>query len=406
MPKVLILLLLLPCFWGSTLAQLRIKTNDIEINYQGDHIRYDFTAGNLFNDTTALQINHDAQFELKDHAVKISERPQCFWLIIPLNSIAKYGNFDLMHISNPHINFLRCWIVRNDSILKAFQLTGDNTAFNTRPIVTSGYVFPIQAQQYPGASLIIASDKRYTKLELPIDFCATPLFLQQQATQKLLNGIFLGLCIFLLAFNTYFLFAIRERLFLWYSIYLLTIIIYASSDQGLLFQYLYPNIAGINDVIRPSVLAFGAIPLLFFFNDLLQVSKNYPRLFKYNKRFLLGYLILFVVAVSTSATGNYLLQGFWVKVNRIIGPLWLVAILIESIYCFVKKIRFAIFAVLSFSSLFIFMSIYSLQQNESIPHNWFTASANYWGIVAEIMVVAFSLAWRYKLYKEDSGTLV
>ncbi|MFM2360793.1 MAG: hypothetical protein RLY16_2786, partial [Bacteroidota bacterium] len=232
-----------------------------------------------------------------------------------------------------------------------------------------------------------------------------PLFLEQQATKKLLNGIFLGLCIFLLAFNTYFLVAIRERLFLWYSIYLLTIIIYANSDQGLLFQFIYPNHAGVNDVIRPSVLAFGAIPLLFFFNDLLQVSKNFPILFKYNKRFLIGYLILFVIAVSTSAGGSYILQGFWVKVNRVIGPLWLVVILIESIYCFIKRIRFAIFAVLSFSCLFIFITIYSLQQSETITHNWFTANANYWGIVAEIMVVAFSLAWRYKLYKEDADRL-
>ena len=138
----------------------------------------------------------------------------------------------------------------------------------------------------------------------------------------------------------------------------------------------------------------------------MSIPTLFPKLYRFNKGVLLVWLIIFIAAVTTSANNNYWLQGFWIQVNRIIGPLLLLIVLTEAFYCLYKKIRFAVFAVLSFSGLTIFLTIFSLQQAEIIDSNFFTANANYLGLLFEILVITFSLAWRYKLYKNDSERLL
>jgi signal transduction histidine kinase len=92
--------------------------------------------------------------------------------------------------------------------------------------------------------------------------------------------------------------------------------------------------------------------------------------------------------------------------NRIVAPLLLITILAQAIYCYLKQIQFAIFAVTSFTVLVIFFSIYSFHQNGLIVSNSFTSHSHYWGLAIEASIIAFSLAWRYKTYKEEAERLL
>ena len=387
-------------------AQLHIKYNGKEINYKGDEIEYAFIQNNNFTDSALLNIKKSEWKDLVNNKIVVSNIPSCVWLKIPINNILKYGSFNFVDINNPHINNLRCWIVKNDTIIKSFSLTGDNQTFNTRPLTTSTFVFPVAGDIYKNCSFIIATDKRFTKLDLPIFFNSENYYIQQAETKKLVIGMFLGIGFFLLLFNFYLLISIKQKLYLWYSLYLLLVIGYVCTDMGLLFKYVYSNAPYINDIIRPSTFALSFVPLLLFFNQLLSIPILQPKLYTFNKRLLLFYFSLFVVAVATAAFGNYKIQQIWLYINRIITPLVLIIILAEAIYCFIKKIRFAFFAVLSFFSLVLFFSIYSFHQNGLIVQNNFTGFSQYFGLAFEAFIIAFSLAWRYKLYKEDSERLL
>ena len=387
-------------------AQLQIRHNGKEIKYIGDEIEYAFTQNNNFNDTALLNIKKSEWKNLVNNKIIVSNIPNCVWLKIPINNILKYGSFNFVDINNPHINYLRCWIVDKDSIIQSFRLTGDNQTFNTRPLTTSTFVFPVLADNYKNCSFIIATDKRYTKLDLPIFFSSENYYIQRAETKKLVIGIFLGLGFFLLLFNFYLLVSIKQKLYLWYSLYLLLVIGYVCTDMGLLFKYVYPNAPYINDIIRPSTFALSFIPLLLFFNQLLSIPILQPKLYTFNKGLLLFYFSLFIIAIASAAFGSYKLQQTWLYINRIITPLVLIIVLAEAIYCFIKKIRFAFFAVLSFFSLVLFFSIYSFHQNGLIVQNNFTGFSHYLGLAFEAFIIAFSLAWRYKLYKEDSERLL
>jgi len=387
-------------------AQLQLAFNGKPIQLEKAGIQYAIIQQPDFTDSMLHSIVDTQWHPLLHTKVPISFSPYTFWLRIPLHNISQNGHFDFVHINSPHINRIKCWITNNDSITTNFTLTGDNLPFSTRRFPASAFLFPVNSKQAQQTWFIIAVDKRYTKIDLPIDFCSTAHYVQEEQNTHIIAGLFLGLGLFLLIFNVYLFISIRQGLYLWYSLYLFIIMLYIGTNLGFLFQYIYPNHPEVNDIIRPAILATSAFPLLLFFNSLLSIPSLFPKLYHFNKGVLLVWFIIFIAAITTSTNNNYLLQGFWIQVNRIIGPLLLLVVLTEAFYCLYKKIRFAVFAVLSFSGLTIFITIFSLQQAEIIDSNFFTANANYLGLLFETLVITFSLAWRYKLYKNDSERLL
>ncbi|SHF85514.1 7TM diverse intracellular signaling domain-containing protein [Pedobacter caeni] len=406
MLRNLLIYVLLLFMAPAAMAQLEITSDGRQIDYRGAEIQYAFSSSNDFSDSALFKMKKGDWKTLLTGKIPISNSPHCVWLKIPVRSVLTYGDFNFIDINNPHINFLRCWIIRKDSLIKAFPRSGDNVPFSNRPLPTASFIYHINGSDYLDCDFVIATDKRYTKLDLPVNFYTETYYLRSSQSKNLLFGLFLGITLFLFVFNFYLFISIRQNLYLWYSIYILMIAFYLGTSMGHMFMYFYPDYPFLNDIIRPAVFALSFIPQVNFFNNLMNLQEKMPLMYRFNKRLLVVFAVLFVLAVATSASGNYKIQGYWVYANRIIYPLVLMVILAESIYCFKKGIRYAGYSVISLLIIFASTLIYVLQQNEILPRNGFTSSAVYWGLFFEGMVMAFALAWRFKSYKEDSERLL
>ncbi len=385
-------------------AQLHITFNGKEIDYTTAAIEYAFTPESDLSQSPLTTIDKWQNLTLSK--IPISNISNSVWLKIPVNSLLQYGHFNYININNPHINYLQCWIIKKDIIVQNFGHSGDNMPYASRPMPTSTFVYKADGINFKDCYIIIAADKRYTKLDLPINFCTETFFIKQSFTHNLLSGLVLGAGIFIFLFNLLLFISIRQNLYLWYFLYALIIVFYLAIDMGLLFKYLYPNLPGLNDLIRPASFALCIVPMLNFFNSLLDIKKNLPWLYRFNKILAICFLVLLAIAIASSSSGNYKVQGLWVYVNRIISPLLLFTFLLEAFYCLTKRIRFALFSVISFTGFTILVTIFVLQQGLLIAHTDFTSTAHYWGLFFEAVVMAFAMAWRFKFYKEDSERLL
>jgi len=387
-------------------GQLQIMSNGRQIDYTGTRIQYALTPSNDFSDSAFLKLQKTSWKELTTGKIPISHVPNCVWLKIPVNSLLRYSDFNFIDINNPHVNLLQCRIVKNGKIIKTFKLSGDNVAFSTRPLPTASFVYHVNGQDYKDCDFVIATDKRYTKLDLPVEFYTETYYLGQSGLTNLLFGLFIGITIFLVIFNFYLFISIRHNLYLWYSLYLLMIAVYLGTSMGQLFKYFYPDYPFVNDIIRPAIFALSFVPQVNFFNNLMGLARKMPRVYRFNIWLLRSFVVLFIIAVASSASGNYQIQGYWVYTNRIIYPLLLIIVLCEAVYCFRNRIRYAGYAVVSFIVIVIAMVIYVLQQNEILVRNNFTSTAVYWGLFFEGMIMAYALALRFKSYKDDSERLL
>lgn len=396
-------LLYFSCF--GVRAQVQIIAEGNEIDYSKAGIQYALIKGNDFSNATLFSLQQQWK-DLKTGRISISNGPNSIWLKIPVNSLLRYSNFDFVDINNPHLNFLQCWIVQHNRIIKTFKRSGDNLPFSTRPLSTTSFIYHIDAEVYKDCDFIIAADKKYTKLDLPVNFYTQASFIEQSQFKNLFTGLFMGIIIFLLVFNLYLFISVKHRLYLWYSAYIFMILFYVGTDMGLMFKYFYPNCPYLNDVIRPAIIAFSMVPQLNFFNDLLRLPKKMPRIYRFNKWVLAIYIAVLILAVVSSGSGNYKVHGFWVHANMVVFPSILFIMLAEAVYCLRKGLHYAGYIIISIAGMVFFMTIYLLEQNEAIAKNDFTGMAVYWALFFEAMIMSFMLAWRFKSYKEHAERLV
>jgi signal transduction histidine kinase len=386
-------------------AQLQVQYNGIDIKKSISQLSYTMVSSVDMTEANINLLDVSKWILVKDANPKLNRLSQTLVLKIPINPILLNGNFDYVSIDNPHVNFLRCWIIKNGNILKSFNKTGDNLPFSSRTIPVTNFVFPIKGAEYEGADLIILADKRFTNLSMPISFQTKESYANSIQIQNLIWGTVFGIFIFIFLLNLFLATLLKLKLFLWYATFEASMIVYLLADSGLTYQLLYPTIPTLNDLVRPFSLAFGIVPLILFFNALMDLKNKLPKLLDLNKLILLCYIPLFVIAVISTSTGDFAIQGLWLQVNKILGPFLLLILLLESAYCFYRKIRYSLFALISYLGTTAFIITYSLHQNELIPDNFFNSKSNYWALFWELIVMTIALTYRYKYFQTKTERL-
>ncbi len=385
-------------------SQVQLQRNGQKVEISRAGIQY------LFTDTMPYTTEAAEDLLTKDwlpfsEAVRISYQPNILLLKIPLPMIADTGSYDLLAVENPHLNKLKIWTIRKGKFINSYPLTGDHYRFSSRTLPATHFVFPLIKPGTQADTLLLAVDKRSSKMDIPLHFYQEKYFYASQSKSYLVKGLICGLLLLLIFFNCLLFLSSTEAVYVWYGLYLLAILIYFTADSGLLFQFVYPSQPQINDLARPFAFASSLFPMLLFFNSLLNIREHAPRLYQINKGILFLYLCIFLIALFSSISGDHLHHGLWLRVNAVVSPVILLVVLLESAILVRKGVRFAWFAFLSFLIFTLAITIYALGQNKLLPETRVVLNAQYLGIFVDCCIVAWSLAWRYYSFRNDARRL-
>ena len=391
--------------WQSASAQLRLYLEGIQQDPATSGVCYQFVDHDVFSDQMLWRVRRGPWQPLESSSTSLSDPFRTCWIKLPVPAPAVVGQERLLYIDNPHLNLLKVWILSADGSARGFPLTGDNLPFDTRLTPESGFVYPLPLVTRPGDTIIIAADKRASKLELPVHISTRDHHIRRQQRRMLGYGVFFGFMILLLMMNAWLYTTTRARVYLWYGVYLLTILGYLASDAGVLYQYLFPNRPGWNDMLRPFLFGTSLFPLLLFFNELLEIRNAFPGIHRFNRWLLTLYLALYALALLMSSSGGLIVQSWWLKAAAVLVPVFYLIILGETLYCVSRRIRFAFFMLFSFGSYSILVSIFLLAQRDMIVQNTFTLKAHYIALLLDAGVVASSLFWRFRHLSAEAGRL-
>jgi signal transduction histidine kinase len=385
-------------------AQFRLDLNRVPTAPLAIDLRYSRDTGYSLTDET-LQSIQPAEWKRFDHLRRMLARGARIWISVSMDSLKKYQADRFMMIRNPHIDFLCWWIVKEDSILFSIPPTGDHFHFGSRPVDVEDFVFPLPEQIPDGARLIFVADKRSSELEIPLHFYNDRTIFSGVQNRAFLFGLLIGFYILLIIFNLLLSVYLKEAVYGWYAVYLSVVLIYFLSDAGSFFRYVNPAFPEMNDIFRPSIFAAGILPLYFFFSHLLRMPEVAPRLNRFNNYLFGGYFGLLVIAVVHTSFSGTDVRFAWLQIHRVISPLVLLTLMLESVYGLIKGYRFSIFAVLGNSSLALSFIVFSFYLNGLLPDILVTHYANYIGMFLDACIMAFSLVWRYKTYQKDAADL-
>lgn len=270
-------------------------------------------------------------------------------------------------------------------------LLGDNLKFDERrlhhknfeiPISNSGhqidtYYIKMKSSQIADAIIVLRS----------VDF-----FISYALYEYLLFGMFYGMILVFSLYNLIMFISMRQKQYLYYVLYILSVGFYEMSTDGIAYQYLWPNQAAWNQIAYAFALCAVSVFALLFTRQLLHVDVKAPKL----NRLIVGVIALRLLFFFYCLFFNQ--QFFSFKFLEFI-PLSLA--FFTGIYVYWSGYQAARFFVLGYSVLFLGFSLKFLIMLGYGTLN-FGALSYYslsFSFVAEMVFFSFAIADQLRILK-------
>ncbi|GAB1463752.1 sensor histidine kinase [Pedobacter sp.] len=365
----------------------------------------------LFEDTSATltakevkSIYHQQQFKkLSEATFNPGYTESIFWLGIspknwPLNQEW------LLAIDNPHINLLEYYWA-NDEGTQLLYKTGDFLPFKQRPFPEyTSYVFPLRKTD---GIYLLKVDKRKESLQLPMRIVSYQELAATAMNGNLINGLLSGTIITLIFFSAVLWLSTHKKLYLYYSLYIASLLLWIWANKGLGFEYLWPNSSFLPSRARPTTLLLNIIFSIQFLQLFIGQTKN--SFFYYPAKFLQALCMVALVVVLWPIDYEKSLITFknvqiYIIVIATLQVIVILGSVIEKIIQGVKEAKFYLAAilVLALSGLAEQLYIYG-----SIILNYYVAQyALLGGLAIEAAILIYGLAQKFNRYRKERESLL
>ncbi|HJW15881.1 MAG TPA: 7TM diverse intracellular signaling domain-containing protein [Flavisolibacter sp.] len=336
--------------------------------------------------------------------LNLSYKNEQVWLRLDLSNLPVSDSVVYLEINNPHINYLGAWILKDSNLVMEYPMTGDHLPFRTRNMNHAQFVYKINLKEKP-LQLLLLVDKRNEQLHLPLNFFTDDEFMIYNRQNNMLQGLLVGISVFILLFTLFLYFNMRDRLYVYYTLYVLMVAGYIFTDFGLSFMFLYPDHPGIADYIRPFTISLAPIFYILFARALLEVNKHFPRIYQFTNGFTWFYLLSFVLAF-TVIPNTGMIRIFWLVFMQVLMVLSIIPVFVFAALGYRKKIRYA--GYIFFASLLFTISsqVYMQYITGNLPDTLITRNAVNLGFSVEICLLALALSLRFKNYKLHAEELL
>lgn len=266
---------------------------------------------------------------------------------------------------------------------------GFNVAFNSREVNhknVSFRVYPV----YKDSSYCYVRFKSSRHNVLKPVIRSYDKVLNYGLNEYILLGVFLGLLVLMIFHNLLYYVLLRKNNYLYYVLYAFTVFLYLMSENGLGFQYLWPNHSEWNSSIDITMLFLSTLMMLLFTNSFLELQSKRKELYKWLKG-------AFVLRIVIFAFELFITSDLWVIVDVVFVQIMLTIGLITL----QKGFKSSRWFVLAFACLDIAFLISFFEHVGVVGSNVFTVYSLYLGIIFQFIFLSISIAESVKeAYKE------
>ncbi|MFN3405044.1 MAG: 7TM diverse intracellular signaling domain-containing protein [Cytophagaceae bacterium] len=206
-------------------------------------------------------------------------------------------------------------------------------------------------------------------------------------------GLYYGILLIMAVYNILVYFSVREKVYLYYVLYVLCGILTTLTDDGLGYQFVWSGFPTWNSIIgveiAPSLLLLSFV---LYSVNFLDLNLKYPKLKKIIYQVTAGYFVFYLLKLTV------LPSVFHLKIFYLIPFLTVFSI---AIYCFRHGYRPARYFIAGYTFILISLVIIQLRSNGSIEGNLFTVYSFNYGLVLEVVIFSFALAERIKYIKKE-----
>ncbi|MEO5948315.1 MAG: 7TM diverse intracellular signaling domain-containing protein [Chitinophagaceae bacterium] len=325
-----------------------------------------------------------------------------FWLAYT-NEYNRPADSLLLFIGHHHINIINFFFATDSSIRQQW-LTGDYFPFRQRPVNATGFYFPITKEGIYLARI----DKSNESLQLSFRLISRIEALTAEAKTKTIMSLFTGMIALLVIFGIYLFLISRDKLYIWYILYISAGWLWVLANAGYGFEYLWPNQPWFASKARP---VFAIAPLIFsmlFLKHYIGGIKNKKllRFITVMNIVLLGCIVSILLFNENGYQSKWWLYiQYFVPLNSLV---YAVVILVILTIASIKGNRLAMFYL---AAVIVLLITAILQTSFSLGgFNRFSNFLSHYGLAfgytLEAIILTAGLVYRFNQYRLNEEKLL
>ena len=231
-------------------------------------------------------------------------------------------------------------------------------------------------------------------LQFPIQYSSASSFQNILSSEYLCLGLYYGLLVAIAIYNFFLFVSSRERVFVLYSVYVMTFCLFQMSMNGLAQQYLWP---------APSWWSLNSVSVEIpvFLLCMVAFAKSYLGKARIPRVFLLSMNALQIVLLCILVSSFYLPYKVVNQINADMCFITVSLLMVTGAFGVMAKSPAAKYYTLAWSLFLVGLGLFSLRNLGAIPSNFFTTYAIQFGSATEVMLLSIGLGARLRVLRDE-----
>ena len=291
----------------------------------------------------------------------------------------------LLEVNYPPLDRISLYFFDSQGTLREIE-SGDTLPFHSRPIVHTGYVFPLDINMGETRRFLLKVNSQGS-LRVPMTLWEPDYFHEQTRSMMLLHGIYFGIVALMFVYNLILYLFIRDQTYLYYIVYIAALTFFQSNYTGFAFQYLWPGQPQLNNPIIIYSIWMVQIFAVQFSRRVLDSATTQPRLDKVVRR--LGSTAIGMMLLTPILSYHLTLYAGLVGALINVGVILTAATINAA-----RGMRTAQLFLIAWSAFLLGAVILGGVTLGVLPANVFTSNALIIGSAIEVTLLSLSLADR------------
>ncbi|WEK20802.1 MAG: sensor histidine kinase [Candidatus Pedobacter colombiensis] len=333
--------------------------------------------------------------------LNLGNTKSAFW--IRIDYISSSSNRDYLILDVPNIDYIDLYINTDSGMMH--RVSGAIHPWREGVIITNNYIFVLPAQNHMPTTLWLRL-KTNNILIAPIKIANSENFVPGKSIKNNLEVIYIGVLLTLFLFNIFLYFSLKDSTYLYYSLYVLSLTIYA-----VLYLRGYSYLLG-NDVrillnrYPHGFLGISIIASILFSKKFL----NLKSLFKPSVRVCDFLIVCCIVMICVSVTGFKSIASMMAQATALAGSIVLWSC---GLIAYRKGHKPAKYYILAWSFIQVTVVAVVLSLEGILTYHDYSFEFVPIGSTIELLLLAFALGDRYRtiirneqLIKDENFSLI
>lgn len=319
-----------------------------------------------------------------------------YWVNFKMANTSEKNFTYYLETARPITDVVHLYSINKSGVVQNLR-SGDKVPFSGRSLSHRKVIFKLELPPGEQLDIFISYENDGEVLNIPLILHDTSTLLRLTYKEQLLFGVFFGILLIVAIIYLFFYFALGERSFLYYSLYVITVGLLQFSLDGYFYQYFTPEGESLP---LPAVVLFAILSASFLgkyaevYINVKQNSRLLPKVFK-GIYISLALLFISVLLVPDALEFSY-------PAVNVLGLGVLVAILVSLAILFSKQVKVDKLFFTGIFFLVLGFVIFILNNLSILPTTFVTQNSAKFGTGLEIIFLSLSMANRIKKLKSDN----